>query len=608
MMDDTQSLISQYGISDELAAILCSIITTTSCHSEGRLSEVKTKYRPTLASKFCSEICIGPIHISLWRLGHVLTALGSLPRNATAFETIEECFWQYEAFSAARLGKFLLSSPTAIGVELSLGKQLQARWQHYSFSISYGDIALMAAYCEILLQETPHVFGEPLEQAITDASEAGIKALVGTLEKSLRGYLELHRNSRVARRSAKDIQTWYQRSCGHNGTAIDKLAVFNDDFIVTFWQHHAERKKDNPYVMFNTTTDHIVAYVNTLFESSAMRLRAQSYANEEGDEELDVWPGQGETSVEEEYSFEQLNEEEADEAYAWLQANALPANELEKADNLGYVQANDYYESQETASLTALEDPLDKGIALLNSKHMHARLVQLFGFGGFYLAAPLLALRVGCFGQHQKSISQALRKSLPDLASYIRCDNVMPYKSFVSVLEEDLEKLAKTRQALLHVLLENHQAVALSDWLQVLNFSTRKSLLEGLVEEQPVIEKWLKGEIAEPQALTQWLSKAINRLCLAHKSLNEQRQRYKKAFAQTNRAGFKQWPTADLLPHYESAFEAVGELHSWLQRYLNQLHGGGIDLDASFKADQAVFKTMFSKLYDIKLSGENNEH
>jgi hypothetical protein len=246
----------------------------------------------------------------------------------------------------------------------------------------------------------------------------------------------------------------------------------------------------------------------------------------------------------------------------------------------------DIYDIEHQVLSVLKEQPLSH-IKFLTDKDF--KLLLPLEYAGCFLSRLSLTLaRMACFGKHQVSIGQYIRKDKSEyVRSLVNCLDVTTYKDYARNLLHVKHKLEKTQDCIAHILITHK------------HFEGAAMLVELMSEDaKKILRKKLNLENSE--LITDKLFEKMSQMALQIPEINMLMRRFKGAFDSINREGFKEIPPKETIEHYVSGASVIHKAQNLIESYVVLLKKiievspseGGI-----FSSDLDIYKICFKKLY-----------
>ncbi len=519
-----------YGVSEELASIISAICDSTDSNGNQRFSK-------EICDDFKFRVVSRNLNWPIWWLVNIVAAIESTqPKGHTGSATLN-FFWVSENFSKSRFKDAFSGQYEANNINVEYNDKLKIVYCDGEFSLSSSQFPLIVATIELLVSLDPSIY-----YRFASLGEQPSVSLVDKVSKQLQSevnqYLAEHTQPQQQQRKCRELINWINE---YSGEEYDQGAI-RDELILDFWTSAADTS-DLDFKLYNNVAESFIDLFH-VFEVSASQFHIENSLALGSDIEHG------------EIDLDRFKE--------------------------GLIVCNDDFQflfRLKEGPLSNIKFLSDKDLKILSS-------VEYAGRSVFRLSLTLA--RMACFGRHQVSISQFIRKDkVNKLTELVSCVGVMTYQDYIEALSQIKIKLEKTDACIVHILLTHG------------HIEGAVKLIQRLPEELKRVLRAKLGVDGEEDIASLLLDRS-SEMALQFPDLNKLFRGYKSAYDSINREGFKHMPSIEDLEHYIVGLEIVQKAIKLIDGYItifekeintDLLHG------RVFNADLGVYKKGFEKLY-----------
>jgi len=531
---DLSSLVN-YGVSDQLIQDLQTIEETTDFDGRPMYDQ------PSIYEMRCAILCRNYAR-TLWEYSHYVSVIEYLHPAG-----VIDLFWSKGVTTGLRFKSWVEGLPALdwlkVGdqstITLCLGKR--------EFVMNARRVNIMAAWTVFLAIAEPNILNE-LSQFKQGLKESEIDAFAKKLKTRIDQYLEPHLQGLHQQRQGRVLLNWLQSQTdmtenqGYN-------RVLHDEAVLGFWKENA-LTEEGDFKRFTTVAE------------CAYRLHQA------------IRIGESQRNI---FSAQSLDQDKSGEAAHWL------LDEVSLLNNDSWI-LDAFIEDAQVQIIEKLSCSPLSDIKFLTLKDTDfCDRIERTGGAAFHL--PLTFIREQVFGLQQARLTEDLRKTKGENSQQlVSLDDFNGFADWQIGLLAQIDRLAQTRAALNHILLQHQHPNALANILELLDVE-RKTVLQSLLADTTMA--------ASPDFIVKHL---VNIAGDEMKNLG-------KAFVKVNRAGFKTIPDECDVVLYVEGDEYLEKLESLLKKYAEQvsqifkLKGGIVKTE---EAERLFFSQMFKSLYGNK--------
>jgi len=518
-----------YGVSEELSGLIAAICESTDSRGNLRFSDKTCK-------NFKQRVLFRNLNKPLWWLANLITVIELTQTKERTGSAVLDFFWADETNTVAKARDKFSVPLENNGVRAEYGENLKITYPDGEFSLSFSQFPLLVAIIELLIYIDLD-FYKQCRSLGENPSVASIDRFSRRLQSQVGAYLGRHLQPQQQQRKCRELLEWLRE----RPESVDSNMI-SDEVILDFWVSAAEAS-DIDFKLYSNVAESFIDLFHILNHSD------------------------------QKYSIDQ----------ALSVGSDIEHGEVD-LERLGEVFDICEVENQ---FLSALKEPPLNNIKFLTDKDFKL-LLPLEYVGQFLNHLSLTLARMACFGMHQVSISQYIRKNKSEnVRSLVNCSDVTTYQNYINTLLQVKDKLEKTQDCVAHILITYKHSEGVARLVEQLPEDAKKTL-----------RKKLKTERSE--FISDKLLEKLSQMALQIPELNKLTRKFKGAFDSINREGFKEIPSEDAVEHYvsgallaEKAQDLIANYVVILRRMINvNPHEGDI-----FSSDLDIYKICFKKLY-----------
>lgn len=418
-LNQALSSLVQYGVSDELIALIRAIEETTD-------TQGKPVYDPGSIYELRSSILCRNYGKTLWEFCHFSAVLEHL-----SVRGICDLFWLQEVTTGYRLKHWInqLDHPSWLlvrsntSISIKLGERV--------FNLNPKRANLMAAWTGFISFIDPSLLGL-LTQFKNEMSDRSVDAFCKQLKAKLDQYLDGHLQAIHQQRQGRILLSWVQSQEATN--------TLTDQRVLDFWQQQA-CLDEGDFKRFSTVAE------------CAFKLHKA------------ITLGENRTSLNATQSYDQ---DQFGESASWLLDEVAQLD-----DNNGQWLFDTLAEEHESDAIEQLSrSPLDEIKFLTNKDTIFCESLERAGAAVHSL--PLTYLRAQTFAAQQAKITEDLRKTKgKNSQSLSEFDDFSGAEKWVTALQDQQTKLSLTRKAIGHVLMQHSHPSGLANIIEQLGSEDR---------------------------------------------------------------------------------------------------------------------------------------
>lgn len=570
-LDESLSSLVRFGVSEQLIQNLQAIEETqaaTGDHQGRPLYDQSAIYEMR-----CSILCHN-YSKTIWEYSHFIAILEYLSERG-----VIDLFWAKEIVTGSRLRNWLANFNKLDWIDVGAKGSIKVQFDGREFALSPRRINLMAAWTAFLAIVDPSLIMKvsQFKQGLTKQS---VDDFAKDLKSKLDQYLAPHLQAIHQQRQGRLLLTWLKEYSQN-----EKLLT--DESIIEFWLANAEIDGGD-FKRFVTVAEcgFRLQRAIQLGESQRSVDSAQSYHQDnQGNDsswQIDLASNIMDSNdyIDDDHSFDtDLDEHGYDSESAHSQVNS----EIEALSEGDSIFSALMSSPEVTASEQLADEPLND-IKFLTAKDLEF-CIKLEEAGDGLYELPKTFIRAQIFGTQQARMTEDLRKTKgANIGVLMQCEDTESYEPWAEDLNQRVEKIKQTRDAITYILFLHQQPEALV------------KLIEGLSpEEQAILMKELSkySELPKPEALAELINDLFPKLVKQKESV----------FNKVNREGFKAIPSRKELPHYIKGDQCLSGLQLVFAEYYDALQKEATkagNFQAIELTDKATFSKQFSALYSNK--------
>ncbi|MBL1294128.1 MAG: hypothetical protein COB61_009670 [Thiotrichales bacterium] len=518
-----------YGVSEELCGLIAAICESTDSCGNPRFSGQARK-------DFKQRVLFRNLNKPLWWLVNLVTVIELTQTKQRTGSAVLDFFWADEMNTAAKIRDKFSVPLEKNGVRVEYNENLKISYPDGEFFLFFSQLPLLVIIIEFLIYIDPD-FYKRCRSLAENTSVVTVDQFSRRLQSQVGEYLGKHLQPQQQQKKCRELLEWLS----------DHPENFNrdtisDEVILDFWVGAADAS-DMDFKLYNNVAESFIDLFYVL-----------GYNDQK-------------------FSVEQAFSIGSDIEYGEVDLERLS-------------EVLDVYDVEHQVLSVLKEQPLSH-IKFLTDKDF--KLLSPLEYVGHFLNRLSLTLaRMACFGKHQVSIGQYIRKDKSEYVhGLVNCIDVTTYKDYASNLLHVKHKLEKTQDCIAHILITHK------------HFEGAAMLVELMSEDaKKILRKKLNLENSE--LIADKLFEKMSQMAFQIPELNMLMRRFKGAFDSINREGFKEMPPKETIEHYVSGASVIHKAQNLIGSYVVLLKEiievspseGGI-----FSSDLDIYKVCFEKLY-----------